>query len=178
VTRRLALVTAVLLVPVVALAAFATSALLDRPAKTVRTEIVVDAPRPVVWELLSDFARYDEWNPYITQARGQAAVGEQVHLRFAPGSGQPRQVDCEVVVVNGMRKLEWICRSYHLPGILDREHIFRLLPIGEARVRIVYEGRWEGVFVPFSDLSPRQRGYVAMARALKDRAELAARGSS
>jgi hypothetical protein len=178
VSRRLLLVTAALLVPVLALTAFATSALLDRPARVVRTEIVVEAPRYVVWRLLSDFPHYDDWNPYITQARGHAVVGEQIHLRFAPGSGQPRQVDCEVVVVNGMRKLEWICRTYHLPGVLDREHIFRLLPLGSERVRIVYEGRWEGVFVPFSDLGVRQQGYVLMARALKDRAERAVWGAS
>jgi hypothetical protein len=73
--------------------------------------------------------------------------------------------------VNGMRKLEFVCRTYRLPGVLDREHIFRLLPVSAERVRLVYEGRWEGLLVPFADLEARQTGYVDMARALKRRAE-------
>lgn len=152
-------------------AALLTSALLDRPATRVRTEVVIDAPRPVVWGLLTDFGRYGSWNPYITEARGKARVGTTIRLRLEPTNRDAREADCEVVVVNGMRKLEFVCRTYRLPGVLDREHIFRLLPVSSRRMRLVYEGRWEGLLVPFADLEARQTGYVDMARALKQRAE-------
>ena len=147
-----------------------TSALLDRPATSVRTEILIDAPRPVVWLLLTDFEHYDSWNPYITKASGEAREGATIRLRLEPIAEDARDAACEVVVVNMMRKLEFVCRT-HLPGVLDREHIFRLLPVSSDHVRLVYEGRWEGLLVPLSDLEARQTGYVSMARALKKRAE-------
>lgn len=152
--------------------AFVTSALLDRPARSVHTEIMVAAPRPVVWDILTDLEGYETWNPYITAASGEVRVGSDIHLRIEPTNERARDADCEVVIINGMRKLEFICRTY-LPGVLDREHIFRLLPVDADHVRLVYEGRWEGLLVPVSELEARQSGYVQMARALKRRAEQA-----
>ena len=38
-------------------------------------------------------------------------------------------------------------------------------------MRIVYDGRWEGVLVPFTELANRKAGYLSMIFALKRRAE-------
>ena len=143
---------------------------LDRPATSVHEEMVVEAPRRVVWRLLTDFGGYDAWNPYITRARGRARRGAELELRLEPQGEEPQEVTCDVITVRTVRKLYWRCRD-HLPGLLDREHTFRLLPMGPDRVRLVYDGRWEGIFVPFADLDDRQSGYRRMALALKALAE-------
>jgi hypothetical protein len=51
--------------------------------------------------------------------------------------------------------------------------VFRLLPVSPSgdRVRVVYDGRWEGVLVPFTELANRKAGYIEMILALKKRAE-------
>jgi len=167
-TRRLLLVLGLLL-GLLAVAVLGATAL-DRPATMVHEEMVVHAPRRVVWQLLTDFEGYDAWNPYITRASGEARNGSQIDLRLEPLAAEPQQVECDVITVREVRKLYWRCRN-HMPGVLDREHTFRLLPIGADRVRLVYDGRWEGVLVPFVDLDDRKSGYRRMVRALKERAE-------
>lgn len=152
------------------LAAAAASAVLDRPATTVREEMVVDAPRPDLWSLLSDFEGYADWNPYIVRAKGEARKGAKIELWLELNDGELRRFDCEVLDVKRLRKLRWLCRRY-LPGLLDREHTFRIIPLGGNRYRLLYEGRLEGLFQPFTDLDDLKRGYKRMARALKARAE-------
>lgn len=150
--------------------AFVGSIALDRPATSVHQEMVVSAPRELVWRLLIEFDRYETWNPYITKASGEARKGERIVLRLDPRDAGPQEVECDVLDVKQLRKVLWRCRAY-APGLLDREHTFRLLPLDDDRIRLVYDGRWEGVFVPFADLDDRKSGYRRMAHALKEHAE-------
>ena len=168
VRARPRLLFALLLGSVLAAAAF------DRPATTVHEESIVYAPRHVVWQLLTEFDAYESWNPYITSAHGAARAGTEIDLRLELHGETAEEVECDVITVKHLRKLYWRCRDYATPGLLDREHVFRLLPIAPDRdaVRLVYDGRWEGILVPFLELGERQAGYVEMIAALKQRAEL------
>jgi hypothetical protein len=150
--------------------ALPASALLDRPAKTVSREIVVSAPKARVWQVLTDLDAYERWNPYITRARGDARQGATIELRVVPPGEDAVEASAEVLIVRDKRKLEWQRRRY-LPGVLDLESTFRLFPVRSGRVRVVYEGRYEGVLAPFSDGSATARGAALMLEALKRRAE-------
>jgi hypothetical protein len=154
------------------------SAAVDRPATTLHDEMIVSAPRSVVWKILTEFEGYHSWNPYITRAAGTARTGTEVDLHLEPHGETAAEVECDVVSVKYLRKLYWRCRNHRLPGLLDREHVFRLLPVAPdgKKVRLVYDGRWEGVLVPFTELGSRKAGYLRMIFALKQRAE--ALGSS
>lgn len=164
---RLGVRVAVLLVVLAALAAMTAlaSAALDRPAATVREEMVIVAPRERVWRLLTEFEGYEHWNPFITRAEGEARIGETLHMRLEPRGADAEEVDAEVLDVKVRRKVRWRSRKY-LPGILDEEHTFRVLPEGPGRYRLVYEGRFEGLLQPFADLDETKRGYERMTHAL------------
>jgi hypothetical protein len=148
---------------------------LDRPATTVDEEMVIHAPRRVVWRLLTDFDAYETWNPYVTAASGAARKDERIHLRLEARGQEPLEVDCDVQDVTERRKVRWRCRTY-VPGLLDREHGFWVLPLRPGSVRLVYHGRWEGLLVPFVDLDDRKSGYRRMAQALKELAERSTSG--
>lgn len=162
---------AAVLLLLVALAAMTllASAALDRPAVTVHEEMVIVAPRERVWRLLTEFDGYEDWNPFITWAKGDARIGETVRFRREPRPADAEEIEAEVLDVKVKRKLRWRTRRY-LPGVLDEEHTFRVLPLGPDRVRLVYQGRFEGLLQPFVDLDDTKRGYERMAHALKDRA--------
>lgn len=163
------------LVPVVAVGTVATAALSDSPSTSVHGELIVYAPRPVVWRLLTNFDGYEAWNPYIRAASGRARGGAELDLRLYPQGETARDIECSVITVKKGRKLYWRCRDYAVPGLLDREHTFRVIPVTPdgSTVRVVYDGRWEGVLVPFSNLAMRKEGYREMLTALKLRAERA-----
>jgi hypothetical protein len=158
VTRAVALVA---LLVFLAGCAVLASAVLDRPASTVRQEMVVAAPRMRIWRLLTNFEQYERWNPYVVQARGDARIGNQ--LTFGTENGD--ELEPEVMDVKSQRKLRWRTRRL-APGILDEEQTFRIIPVGDGRFRLVYEGRIEGVLAPFSDTTAREQGYLRMLRAL------------
>lgn len=165
--RRVALVLA--LVVLVLAGATLASAALDRPSATVREELVVPATAEAVWRVLTDFDAYGEWNPYVTRAQGEVRLGATVRLRLEPRPDETETVECELLTVKVARKLRWRCRKY-APGILDEEHTFRILRLGPDRVRLVYDGRFEGLLQPFADLDEKLSGYPRMARALGARA--------
>lgn len=161
------------LVPALLFGTVIASAALDRPATTVRDEVIVTAPRELVWKILTEFEGYDTWNPYITEAAGIARVGAGLNLRLQPPGETAAEASCDVIAAKYLRKLYWRCRDQSMPGLLDREHVFRLLPMAPDgnQVRVVYNGRWEGLLVPFTELGNRKAGYIRMIFALKQRAE-------
>jgi uncharacterized membrane protein len=58
------------------------------PMKQLHTEVEIEAPAERVWELLTDFATYPEWNPFIRSISGQPAPGERLEVRIEPPSGR------------------------------------------------------------------------------------------
>jgi uncharacterized protein YndB with AHSA1/START domain len=55
--------------------------------KQLHTEIEISAPAERVWELLTDFASYPQWNPFIRNISGLPASGERLEVRLEPSGG-------------------------------------------------------------------------------------------
>ena len=148
-------------------AAVLASAALDRPARSYRDAVVVDAPRAAIWSLLTEFDRYHEWNPYITEARGTATAGSTIELGFRTGAdgAEAETRSAKVLIVRPRRKLEWETRVV-APGFLDREQVFRVLPMRSGRWLVVQEVRLEGVLAPFADFDDDRAGLVRMLKAI------------
>ena len=151
--------------------------------REIRTEIPIDAPARVVWEILADFASYGERNPYVVEGRGRAVPGEGLRLRFViPNEGE-KTYEPTVGAAEPGRRLSWRASSkifgLSVPGFLDREHYFSVDPLGEASSRLVHGERFSGLLVSFFwrslDTNVR-RGFGEMNHALKERAEGATRG--
>lgn len=165
--RRLVLV--LVAVPVLALVLVLGSAVVDQPSRYYRDAVVVEASRERIWSLLTEFDGYGEWNPYITRASGNASEGTTLQLRVEPQGEDAEELSAKVLIVHPRRKLEWQTRKL-VPGLLDHEQIFRVLPAGPNRFRLVQEARFEGVLTLFVDLDGERRGLALMLQALADRA--------
>jgi hypothetical protein len=174
-TRRLLLGLGALLV--LAVVVVLASAATDQPHRYFRDEVVAQAPCEVAWGLVTAFDRYDAWNPYLVRAAGRAVEGAGLSLDARPPGEDAEELDAEVIVVRPGRKLEWETRTV-APGVLDHEQIFRTLPAGPGRCRIVHEARFEGVLAPLADVDGERRGLAAMIAALARRAEADYQSSS
>jgi hypothetical protein len=142
-------------------------------SRRIETAIEIEAPPASVWAVLTDFEAYPEWNPFIRRARGAFAKGARLEVLIEPPGGRAMTFRPRLLVVEPERELRWIGRLV-MPGLFDGEHLFRIEPLEEARVRFRHEETFGGVLVPlfWKNLEPRtRRGFEAMNRALKERAE-------
>jgi len=137
-----------------------------------RTEIEIDAPPSAVWDILSDFPRYGEWNPFIPHIAGELRVGAKLEVVLAPPGGNEMTFRPKVLVVDPGRELRW--RGHLLvPGLFDGEHFFRLSEARPGLTRLAHGEDFKGVLVRLARkaLTNTARGFVFMNQALKRRAE-------
>jgi hypothetical protein len=143
------------------------------PMKELRSEIEIDAPAERVWELLTDFSSYPQWNPFIRNISGLPAPGERLEVRLEPPGGRGMTFKPKVLNAEPNRELRWL-GNLLVPGLFDGEHSFTIQPLEEDRVRFVQREAFKGVLVPVFARSldtNTKRGFEQMNRALKGRAE-------
>jgi hypothetical protein len=141
--------------------------------KTVRTQIVIDAPAERVWNTLANLAAYPDWNPFISRVTGRLLPGARLQVTLDPPGGRRMTFRPRVLAVMPRRELRWRGRLL-VPGLFDGEHRFAIEPLGAGRVRFVHEERFTGLLVPLfaRGLDQHTRpGFDAMNAALKARAE-------
>jgi hypothetical protein len=141
--------------------------------KELRSEIEIDAPAERVWELLTDFSSYPQWNPFIRNISGLPAPGERLEVRLEPPGGRGMTFKPKVLNAEPNRELRWL-GNLLVPGLFDGEHSFTIQPLEEDRVRFVQREAFKGVLVPVFARSldtNTKRGFEQMNRALKGRAE-------
>jgi len=140
---------------------------------SLRTEIEIAAPSSHVWRVLTDFAAYPTWNPFLRHLDGSPTVGERLTARIEPPDGMGMTLRPTVLAAEPERELRWLGHLL-IPGLFDGEHGFHIEPLGPDRVRFVQEERFTGLLAPlvlrFIERGTRG-GFEAMNRALKARAE-------
>jgi hypothetical protein len=142
--------------------------------REVRSEIEIDAPPESVWRVLTDFAAYPDWNPFIRRIEGSPTEGSQLRVRIEPPGGRGMTFKPTVLAAEPNRELRWLGRVV-LPKIFDGEHRFTLEPAGEGRTRLAQSEAFSGVLVPILGrmLSATVHGFEEMNQALKARVESA-----
>lgn len=139
--------------------------------RVIRTETEIDAPPAAVWAVLTDFAAYPEWNPFITEASGTLAVGEILTVHMEPGEGRAQTFTPEVRAVREDAELVWL-GALRWSWLFSAEHRFTLSEVGSV-TRVVQSEVFRGVLVPLlrTTIDQTERDFRAMNAALKGRIE-------
>ena len=137
-----------------------------------RTEIEIEAPPARVWEILMDFARYHEWNPFITSIGGELSVGKKLEVTISPPESSEMSFTPDLLVHEPNRELRWRGKVM-FKGVFDGEHFFQLSEPSPGRTRFVHGEDFSGFMVKFmlGKLKHVARGFVYMNEALKKRVE-------
>jgi len=141
--------------------------------KEVSAEIEIEAPAERVWEVLTDFAKFPEWNPFIRLMSGEVRTGAHLEVRLEPPGGRAMSFKPKMVNVETNREIRWLGRLL-IPGLFTGEHSFTIQALDEKGVRFVQHEKFTGLLVPFMAKSldkDTKSGFEAMNRALKERAE-------
>jgi hypothetical protein len=135
-------------------------------------EIEIDAPPGRVWQVLTDFGAYPEWNPFIRSIEGEAKVGSRLKVRIEPPGGRRMTFRPTVRAAEAARELRWLGRLF-VPGLVDGEHRLALEPLDGGRSRFIQSERFSGLLVRLlaGTLAATERGFEQMNDALKRRVE-------
>ena len=141
--------------------------------RELRTEIKIKTSVSRVWEVLTDFDRYPEWNPFVPDISGELERGARLNVLLTPPGQNGIRLKPVVRDVEQQKTFRWLGHLL-IPGLFDGEHIFELEPLAGGSVRFVqrevFRGILVGLFRRMLDTSTRQ-GFMAMNEALKKRAE-------
>ncbi|MEW6495039.1 MAG: SRPBCC domain-containing protein [Cyanobacteriota bacterium] len=141
--------------------------------KELHSEIEIQASDERVWKLLTDFASFPKWNPFIRKVSGEVKQGERLKVHIKPSDGSGMRFQPIILKAEPNRELRWL-GHFLSPGLFDGEHIFIIEPLGENRVRFVQQEIFKGKLVPLftSQLDKdTKRGFEQMNQALKIQAE-------
>jgi len=141
--------------------------------KEILTNIEIDAPVDAVWSVLTDFAGYGRWNPFIRQISGELRRGAQLQVTLGPPGKRPLRFKPIVQLVEPQKALHWLGHLL-FTGLFDGEHIFELEAAGPNATRFVQREKFSGILVGLfrknldTDI---KNGFIAMNEALKKEVE-------
>ena len=132
----------------------------------------IDAPLETVWQVLTDFPRYGEWNPFVPEVRCDLRVGGAIEMQV-------------MLTAKPQFQREWISEltpqqtfGYKMKpmplGAMRSHRWHRLTPLADGRTRYASHFEihgWMQFLVLGLFRKGLERGFLGMTDALKARAE-------
>ncbi|MBO9710615.1 MAG: SRPBCC domain-containing protein [Caulobacter sp.] len=140
--------------------------------RAVEHRIGIQAPAEIVWEIVSDFEGWKEWNPLYTKASGEMRIGTALELEEVL-PGQPARVITPVVQDwVPYEQLHW--RSTKVGGFVTAIRYLEIENMGPASSTFSNGELYMGLLVRLVPRDERRKlkaAFTAMGEALRDRAE-------
>src|SRR5580658_6487094 len=114
----------------------------------ISTQLEIAAPLERVWHVLTDFAAYSQWNPFIRQLSGELKVGAVLWMQTLFFGSKIMKFRARVTRLEPGRELRWL-GHFFVPRLFDGEHAFRLEPQTAESTRLVHFEIFSGLLVPF-----------------------------
>lgn len=140
--------------------------------RSIRTEIIINAAKETVWNLLTDFEQYPSWNPFLISVKGELQAGSRLQNTLQTSSRQFVFKPTVRKVVPGSY-FDWL-GSMFFKGLFDGHHYFGIEEINPGQVKLLHGENFSGVLVSFilrKVGDDTRNGFLSMNQALKQQAE-------
>ena len=149
--------------------------------RSLRAETTIAAPPERVWEILTDFASFKSWNPFIRRASGELRPGAKLDIQLRIYKRNLTRFRPTVTAASAPNELRWHA-TLGFPGVMDVDRYFLLEPTADGGTRFRQGEHCSGLLaVPLLATGLESRilkGYARLNKALKARAEKAAEVAS
>ncbi|MEN8040878.1 MAG: SRPBCC domain-containing protein, partial [Actinomycetota bacterium] len=136
----------------------------------IHTEIDIEGSIEDVWQVLTEFDRYPEWNPFIRSIDGTPEAGERITAMLGATGKKPFRISPTVQAAKEPTRFAWL-GSLGMKGIFDGHHQFEIVPTDSGAHFRHYE-EFSGILSPLILSLVRKsttRGFNEMNEALKTR---------
>ena len=115
--------------------------------RELRTEIQISAPIDQVWQVLTDFDHWKDWNPMVNQASGSATLGSRLNITMCGSDAKDAmKYQPAILEVNPPRSLRW--RATMMSGLMfTNDRVFELKEKNGGTV-LVNKEEFSGLMVP------------------------------
>lgn len=145
--------------------------------KEILTRITIPAQRQDVWEALTDFGSYADWNPFIQRIEGHCEVGTTLRITLRkPSSGKLYTFKATVTACVPGRLLQWEGSFGGMRWLFSGIHSFELKAMSGGATELVHKECFFGVLssLVFSWISAdTERGFESMNQALSRKVRVA-----
>lgn len=140
--------------------------------KKIDTEITINREPSRVWEILTDFEKYPEWNPFIKSISGDKFRGGKLEVELEPPEGKRMKFNPDVLAYEENKELRWKGKLW-FKGLFDGEHYLILNDNHDGTTTFIHGEKINGLLVPFvgPTLTKTRFGFEFMNLALKERCE-------
>ncbi|HEY0899898.1 MAG TPA: SRPBCC domain-containing protein [Sphingobacteriaceae bacterium] len=140
--------------------------------QSIKTEIIINANKERVWEILMDFRNYPTWNPFIISIKGEPKEGSRLTNTLLNGQ-KTMTFKPLVLKVTPNAYFEWM-GSLWFKGLFDGRHYFKIEETGPGQVKLIHGEEFSGLLSSsiLKQIGEKTRqNFIKMNGALKQLAE-------
>lgn len=138
------------------------------------TEIEINTPKQLVWEQVTTFTAYSDWNPFVIEAYGEFQVGEKIHFLEDIQQFGKHWLKANFLSIDPPNSFVWQgCFGANFLFAVRHSFIFDAIDKDKTRFTQVHENSgflipylaWRGIYCV------SYQGYLNYNQALKERCE-------
>lgn len=140
--------------------------------KEISTSIEINASPERVWQVLTNFAEFSRWNPFM-KISGSLKEGAVLDVSLSPPGGKVMKFRPTLLKVQADQELRWLGKLL-VSGVFDGEHKLHIETLEQNHVRFTQSEQFRGFLVPLFARSldgGTKSGFEEMNKALKKEAE-------
>lgn len=136
----------------------------------ISTDVIINAPRQIVWQVLSDLEKWPEWTSLMLSAKGTFKKGSQLILEFVSPDGGSIVFERSMFLFEEGKVFGWTGDAF--AGLKDF-HVFELEDAGNGRTRLIQSDGLHGADIPGVEEIEKQmlEGYKVFNQELKQLVE-------
>ncbi|MDR3416004.1 MAG: SRPBCC domain-containing protein [Nevskia sp.] len=142
-------------------------------AFVIDAELDIAAPAELVWQVITDFPRYAEWNPFVTGCESSLKPGDPIDLQVRVFSDKPQAQREWIRTHTPGREFSYSMKPVPL-GTLHSARSHTVIPLGPGRCRYRSHFELAGWLQPLVRGllgASLRRGFAGMTEGIKTRAE-------
>ena len=108
-------------------------------------DVEINASAERVWQIISDFPRYSQWNPLVPRLKCEQRVGARGRGLLGTGGKLSVPFFPKIVAFEPNSELGWVGEA-PIPGLFKGDHRFFIEPLGENSCRLRHREEFTGFF--------------------------------
>lgn len=140
--------------------------------KSIKTEIIINASKEKVWQILTDFSNYPSWNPFIISIKGELAPTKRLKNTLVNGN-KTYVFKPTVLSVVPNQYFDWLGNLF-IGGLFDGHHYFEIDELSSNQVKFIQGEHFSGIlsnYILRRIGNDTRNNFIKMNGALKAKAE-------